>query len=258
MAHEGPRSPHDRYADDLAAYLLDALEPTERRDFEDHARSCTLCRAELRWMRTAVDLLPSSVEQLEPPPELRERLLQTVRAEAAEEQQHTKSRTQAARGGREAPIGRSARGRARRWSLPRFGLSPAGAAALATLAILAAGIGGYAVGNGGGDDASDTVAVRATPVEPDARATIARTSYGAVLRVQHLPVQRRGRVYEVWLVRRGERSPEPSSLFAVHRDGTGAAGIPGDLDDVETVMVTLEPEGGSASPTAQPVLRANL
>ncbi len=43
---------------------------------------CDACRIELRWLEPAVDLLPRSIEQLEPPDALRGRLMATVRAEA--------------------------------------------------------------------------------------------------------------------------------------------------------------------------------
>ena len=76
-----------------------------------------------------------------------------------------------------------------------------------------------------------------------------------MLRVANLP-QRRGRVYEVWLVQDGK--PLPSTLFQVHTDGTGAAGIPDGLDDSTQVMVTSEPPGGSPQPTTQPLLSARI
>jgi anti-sigma-K factor RskA len=229
---------HDRYADDLAAFLLDALTPEERRDFEQHLSSCDVCRAELRWMRAAVEVLPLSVEQVEAPPALRERLVDTVRAEASS----------AAAPRPRRPAARFA---------DRFRLSLRPAAALASVAIVAAGIAGYLIGNGG-DEGPSRVAVSPTAVEPAARATIERTDAGAVLRAERLPVQPRGHVYEVWIVRKGKTKPEPSSLFAVHRDGRGATAIPGDLGEVETVLVSLEPEGGSAEPSTKPILRAKL
>ena len=43
---------------------------------------CEQCRDELRWLRPAVDLLPASVQRLDPPPELRERLMAEVRGDA--------------------------------------------------------------------------------------------------------------------------------------------------------------------------------
>jgi len=75
------------------------------------------------------------------------------------------------------------------------------------------------------------------------------------LRVQRLPVQRSGRVYQAWL-QRGKKI-EPSSVFVVGKDGSGSAAV-GDLDGVSTVMVSEEPAGGSDQPTTKPVLIAKL
>ena len=225
---------HARWREDLAAYLLDALVPSEVREFEQHLAACARCQAEERWLRAATELLPSSVEQFEPPPELRTRLMDTVRAEADAE--------------RAAPRERRAR---RSW----FGLGPRPAAALATLAIAAAGVGGYLIGNDEGP-ATTTVQAQATKAEPDARAELVRRGETAVLRIKRLPIPRPGRVYEVWLAR-GKRV-EPSSLFSVRRDGSGEAAIAGKLRGVSAVMVSEEPRGGSNKPTTDPVLIANL
>ena len=148
---------HRRYEEDLAAYLLDALVEEERREFESHLHSCPACQAEERWLRGAVDLLPSSVEQLEPPPALRERLMATVRAEAPAEG------TEARRGARRRP-----------WL--GFVLRPA--AAFAAAALIAVGVGaGYLIGNddGGSTRAVATVAAKPTGVVPGARGEIVKS-----------------------------------------------------------------------------------
>ena len=75
---------HERYRDDLAAYALGALEEPEAAELQRHLAECEACRIELRWLEPAVDLLPRSTEQFEPPPELRQRLMATVRAEAGD------------------------------------------------------------------------------------------------------------------------------------------------------------------------------
>ncbi len=72
------RSDHARFAEDVGAYLLDALDGRERRAFERHLRSCDECREELERLRPAADVLPGSVEQLEPPPALKARLMAEV------------------------------------------------------------------------------------------------------------------------------------------------------------------------------------
>ena len=54
---------------------------TRRWSWSATSRAATSCRAELRWLRPAVDLLPSSVERVEPPPELRAKVLDQARSE---------------------------------------------------------------------------------------------------------------------------------------------------------------------------------
>ena len=74
---------HERWSEDVAAYMLGALEPEEAADFERHAEDCERCRSEMRWLTAAVEVLPEAVERQEPPPELRERLLAEVGADGA-------------------------------------------------------------------------------------------------------------------------------------------------------------------------------
>ena len=108
--------------------------------------------------------------------------------------------------------------RGRRWAVP-FSLRPAMAVA-GLLVVLAAGIVGYAIGTGGGDDTA-TIEAQATPQAPrGVRATLERDGDRGTLRVEGLPQKRDG-VYEVWLARKGRF--EPSSLFQVDSNGSGAA-----------------------------------
>jgi anti-sigma factor RsiW len=233
------RDAHERFEDELAAYMLDSLEPDEAAAFEQHLASCERCQGRQRWLRASVEVLPSSVEQVEPPPELRERLLDTVRREAGVPPE----RAQPARRRRERGLPT--------W-LGSLSLRPAAALAGVTL-LLAAGVIGYAVGQGGGGSDSGTKTIVATSSSATGR--IVRTGDSGVLRVSNLP-QRPGRVYEVWLMKDGK--PVPSTLFQVGRDGTGAAGIPNGLDDSTQVLVTSEPSTGSEQPTTKPLLSARI
>jgi anti-sigma-K factor RskA len=229
---------HERYEDELAAYMLGSLEPEEARSFQDHLAGCERCQARERWLRASVELLPSTVEQIEPPPALRARLIETVRSEAAAE---TEPSTRAPR----------TRSRLSDW-FGSFSLRPAAALA-GVLLILAAGVAGYALR--GGDEGSSSVAVQPTAEAPKARGTLVRDGDRAILRVSNLP-QRKGRVYEVWLVQKG--NPVPSALFQVDRNGSGSAAIPGGLDRATQVMVSSEPAGGSDQPTSMPVLSTRV
>jgi anti-sigma-K factor RskA len=230
---------HTRYEDELAAYMLGALEPEETVAFEAHLETCDRCQARERWLRVSLDVLPSSVEQIEPPPALRDRLIETVRREAGAPL--------------EAPRREGAARGIRRW-LGSLSLQPATALAGVVL-LLVAGVAGYAIGSDGGGSDTTTIAASGTSAAPQTTGSLVRTGDAGVLRVSNLP-QRRGRIYEVWLVQDGK--PVPSTLFQVGSNGTGAAGIPDGLDDSTQVMITSEPAGGSGQPTTQPVLSARI
>jgi anti-sigma-K factor RskA len=75
--------------------------------------------------------------------------------------------------------------------------------------------------------------------------------------VDHLPAPPLDRIYELWL-QHGTRMPSASTLFAVTSRGSADVGLPGRLSGVTRVLVTLEPEGGSAVPTSAPVILARL
>jgi hypothetical protein len=136
-------------------------------------------------------------------------------------------------------------------------LRPALALGAVLAAIAGAGIGGYLLAEGDGGD-TKTVVVRASPADPDARATIVGGNDSAVLRVKGLDPPPRGHAYRVWLRHDGSEQAVPSSVFLVGRDGRGAAAIPGGLDGVAEVMVTAEPGADTTSPSGKPVLRTTL
>ena len=73
---------HERWHEEVAAYVLGALDPERVAALERHAGGCERCQAQVRWLMPAVDALPESVPRAEPPPELRSRLMAEVRADA--------------------------------------------------------------------------------------------------------------------------------------------------------------------------------
>jgi anti-sigma-K factor RskA len=218
---------HDSWRDDLAAYLLGALEPQESQRLERHLDECEECRERLEWLRTAVDVLPESVPQLEPPPDLRARLMQEVRESAAQ------PRTDRARGG-------GLRG----W------LDRPAAVALATVALIAAGVAGYELGTGGGG--ASTTTLTGPQAKSGALAKLERSGDSGTLQVSGLSQLPRSQVYQAWVQRDGHM--EPSSLFAARSNGRGTAAIPHGLDGAQAVVVTVEPHGGSRQPTSSPLV----
>jgi anti-sigma-K factor RskA len=120
--------------------------------------------------------------------------------------------------------------------------------------VAGAGVIGYALGSGG-EEARQTTTVQAAVVPDGAQVTLERDGDSGILRVSGLP-QHANRIYEVWLARGKE--VRPAGLFQVDRDGRGAAAIPHGLESADQVMVSLEPPGGSAQPTSDPLVVTDI
>jgi anti-sigma-K factor RskA len=224
---------HRAWEDDLAAWMLGALEQPEAERFERHLAGCERCRTDLNWLRPAVDTLPASVTQLAPPPRLRGELLGVVRTEARRE---------------------SAPGRSWRW-LPWLAIPRPALAAAAATALVAAGIAGYVLR---GDEAGETtVQVTASREAPRASADLVVQDGSGTLEARNMPALERDQVFQAWIQDEGEAELKPSTTFVRGRGGTATATIPG-LEDAARVMVTREPRGGSTQPTSAPLLRARL
>lgn len=219
-------SDHNRWSEELAAYLLGALEGDESAAFERHLEGCERCREEMRWLRPALQTLPESVERVEPPRQLRQSLMAEVRADA--------------RGSAEAPAPR------RSW---RWLLKPA--AGFAVVALLVAGVVGYEVGrnDSGGGSGATTVERQVDGIEVK---MVQEGSSGTLqlAGVQQLPPDK---VLEAWVEREGQVEAVPA-LFVPDRNGQAETRI-ADMNGVSTVMVTEEPQGGSDQPTGEPIMQ---
>lgn len=222
---------HNRWSEDLAAYALEALEPGEATAFERHLAGCERCQAELRWLAPAVQSLPESVERQEPPRRLRENLMAEVRADA-----------------RRAEGGSAVR--ERRALLPEWlrggGLRLATGFAVVLLAVAA--VAGYEIGKGGGEGGAQTVFSH----QPGGlTVAMVREGDGGTLKLAGVPQLPPGKVLEAWVRREGEVEPVPA-LFVPDREGRASTMI-ADMNGVDTVMVTEEPQGGSQQPTSEPI-----
>ena len=228
--------------DDLVAYSLEALDPREAAAVEAHAPGCARCTRELEALAPAVAVLGESVEQLEPPPELRERVLAIVHEEAQEK------RTPADEpgAGQAATVRRERRG----WR----GLMLRPAMGLAALAIIAAGVGGYLVaGNGGGGGGAETVPVVA---QQGIGGTLAVGDTSSMLDLHGLHQLSGREVYQVWVAHGS--SLRPSSNFIPDSSGRAMTAVDGRLTSGTKVMVTREPHPGRTAPTPPILLSATV
>ena len=72
---------HDDIRASLGAYALYALEPDEMAAVHEHLAACSTCRNEARTLEAVQDSLNLMVEEMEPPPALRMRLMNAVEFE---------------------------------------------------------------------------------------------------------------------------------------------------------------------------------
>jgi anti-sigma-K factor RskA len=235
-----PTGDHRQWRADLAAYLLGSLEAEETDALERHLEDCQRCRDELRWLQPAIDVIPESIPQLEPPPGLRERLMAEVRADAGAEA-FVASDVEAQRPAAPARLADRLRD---------FFLRPV--AALTAVALIAAVAAGYAV-RGGGGEATTTIGAQGGNA---VQAKLARHGDSGTLELTGLGQLPASRVYQAW-VQRNHRI-EPYGLFEARHDGTASAVIPHHLNGADSVMVTREPRGGSEQPSSPPIVTVAL
>jgi anti-sigma-K factor RskA len=227
---------HDRWADSAGAYVLDAMTPRERTEFEAHLAICPNCREDVDELRPAAEALPMAAPPMLPPPALKDRIMAEVEREAA---------LLASAGPAADRPPRRERRRFRLPALTGWRLAPVAAALLIVGAL------GGALLTGGGSRTISAGANAKVQIEGD-KATI----------VAQMPAPPEGKVYEVWVVPKGapkDAAPKPTNvLFTPRGDGSVEAAIPGSADDIEKVLVSDEPPGGSETPTGNVVMDVSL
>jgi anti-sigma-K factor RskA len=229
---------HISYREDVGAYLLGALTDLERQAFEHHLEGCAECREELERLRPAAEVLPRSVEQVEPPPSLKASLMKVVEEEARERS--------------DAPAKRSFWGRV----LPRFSVPRPALAVGAALAVgLLAGLG---VAQLGGDDGRTVSAMLTGAQAQGASAELQLENGRATLTASGLGQPTDGSVYKVWVLRRGEKSPNPDAVFLPGRDGSADVPVQGRLAAGDQVLVTSERDAQAQAPEGTPFIAATV
>lgn len=236
------------------AYVLDALDALERRQFERHLAECPDCAREVEELRATAAVLGTAVA--EPPPDhMRRRVLDEI------------GRTRQEPPGDRGPVGTR---RTVRWPMRLT-------AAAAVLAILAAiGLGTVALRAQGQLSAvqdelvqlqnSDAPIARVLS-SPDTRETTGKATTGgtatvlvshqlnqAVLAVANMPSPPSDHVYQVWLM--GPKPPRSAGLLATSTVVPPLAfgGLPG----AQQIGITIEPAGGSRQPTTIPIMQVDI
>jgi anti-sigma-K factor RskA/putative zinc finger protein len=268
---------HEDYKDMLAAQALNALEETEVRDLESHLQSCADCRSQLsEWEGTAARLAFASLEArpLEPSPQLRERILETVRADVTAHG----TTTQAVDGFRQQPSNVVPLQRPGTWSSAQtWGAIAAGVVLVGLVATL------FVLWKQNREARQElarlTEQVRdaqqqlvqqrqlieivaapgtqmtelaGTKLMPEAHAMLAYDKNGrAILMAKGLPPPPAGKAYQLWFIAGGK--PMPGKVFTTDASGAGTLKdqIPPQARNAAVFAITLEPENGVESPTGE-------
>lgn len=272
MSIEDPR-------DLIGAYVLDACTPEEAAEVRAHMTASAEFRAEVESFGAVRDALLEAPEpEVAASPGLKRSIMAQVQAEASLFAAAGPSeRAAIVREGRSSdPLPGSTAGPSpasaprgtgepapspRRTAFLEALRHPARATALAAV-LVALIVGGIVVGSGGGDDgaAPEQYIGQFTDPARSKNATVKMVADGDrhEIQVHGFVAAGTGKQYQVWL-RSGDEAPKPTKvLFDVDPRGNARAVVEGDMSNVDDVLVTAEPEGGSVAPTSQPVFHVQI
>jgi anti-sigma-K factor RskA len=219
------------------AYALDALDDTERAEFEQHLAECAECRAEVASFRETTALMAES-ETETPPPSLRHGVLAGI-SQIRPLPPETPAQTPTSIADRRSVV------RRRRW--PQV-LGAAAAVVLLVVGLFAwhpwqhdtASVADQIL------HASDAVSVTER-VSGGGELVLTRSpSMGLAVMVGHdVPPAGAGKTYQMWLQQPGQ-DLAPAGLLP---DADQPTVLDGDAATATTAAVSLEPEGGSVHPS---------
>jgi anti-sigma factor RsiW len=232
---------HDQFAESLGAYALGALPEAESERLRLHLAGCRECVAELDRLRAAVDALPASVLPIEPPGELKARLMEIVESEAA------LLRAAGEAADRPPPTHPPRRHRWLAGRAVRPGLALA-AACLAAIAII------LLTSGGGGGTRTIQARITGPALAGRVRASLRVHGSRAELFVSGLPAPAAGHVEELWVQRPGA-APNPAGTFVLR---SGSVQVARAVHRGDRVLVTVEPGRGSRAPTTAPFILVSV
>jgi Anti-sigma-K factor rskA len=238
---------HDSRLEEVAAFAIGALDADRIGDLKEHLKGCKRCQEELRWLAPAVRALPEAAEPQTPPPGLKQRLMEEVRADAAVAAKRVREEERRERAASGGGFGEWLRG------LRLGGLTWKPLAGLAAVVLIIVAVTGYTVGTGGGGSGIHTTEAE----QPNGIvAKVVTEGNRAEVRLANVKQLPEGKVLEAWVQRGNAVEPVPA-LFAPDHAGNASTTIE-NMKNVSLVMVTREPAGGTKVPTTEPIVEVPL
>ena len=228
---------HREIQNDLPGYALGCLVPEEALRVLDHLPTCSPCRNQLAGYEEAVGSLAFGVPQVDPPDALQERLMMRI--------------------GRRPLAGKPAKTKTTlafaelfRWFSPV--VATACLVLIVSLSVL--NVLQWRESRTASSQLAQPlkiVKVRGTPLAPHADGTfvIGQSSTQGVLVASDLPSIQPTQQFQLWLIRDGEK--DSGGVFSTTPLGYAVMPVSSSrpLPDYQAANVTVEPFGGSPSPT---------
>jgi anti-sigma-K factor RskA len=244
-------SDHEQVRELLPAYALSCLDPEEEAEVRSHLAECSRCREDLAGYQGVTDCMGLASRSRVPPAALENRIMARVSAGRA-----APGAAPAAGASRGPAAGRKPALSRPRW--PRL-MVPLAAAAAVLIVALAAGNILQAVRSGREAQVPqgvETVALLGTADAHDAYGTVVLDvdQNRGVLAVRGLPCLDAGHQYQLWLIHDGRRTS--AGVFSVDAKGYAAlmVDVPVEFASFQSMGVSVEPAGGSATPTGSRIM----
>jgi anti-sigma-K factor RskA len=246
-------SEHERYAEDLALYALDALRGEDRERVNEHLAACAACRLELEQLRGDTALLALSTTGPRPPQRARQRLLDAV--------------------AREPRVPRLVQTSTRRSWWGMLGWAAAAAVVVFALSVwwenavlkeTLASASSQAAKNAREmeelrkiaapilepEAQRVTLVAAKTPPQPQGKVFYLRNRSSLVLLANNLPALPPQKAYELWLIP-ASGAPVPAGVFKPDAHGSASVvnpPLPAGAE-AKAFAITVENEAGAATPT---------
>lgn len=232
----------------LAAFSLDCLDEGEKEEVTRHLAQCAQCRAELRSYQEVAALLPLGGVLVDPPPDLKARMMARVQSQSRTKPKVDYSPTW---------IDRILQWTRR--SAPLWGT-------VSLVLVILLGVSNLLLWGqvqriqSAQPSQMQFVHMTGTQAAPAAHGVIVISTNGehGTLVVDNLPPLQAGQQYQLWLIDNGKRTD--GGVFSVDQDGYGSLWVysPRPLVSYASFGVTIEPQGGSPGPTGPKVLGGGL
>jgi anti-sigma-K factor RskA len=269
------------------AYATHSLPDWEEREFREHLASCGTCSAEVRELEETTARMGASlatappagmkarvlarIDQTPQLPTLQQRAPAESAAKADDRVEAPPEPDGADTGGlipgfptERAPAARSAARRSRRrW----IQVLAAAASVILLVAVAVLGATTVSLRNQVDELEAQRRSVWQVLTAPDAtvataeadglhgRVVVSPSRESGIFFASGLAPAPEGRTYQGWLIN-SETDIRSAGLFLPRPDGTAILVLTGDVPAAQAFAITLEPEGGSAQPTALPPLLA--